>query len=230
MLTTAAKIVEGALDKISRRSAGQQVDGGDLAHCLGLLNDLCDELNLGPSFAYAHTTTVVTVGAGVSSLTIGPGLQVNVDRPTRIETSSFVRVGTQDTPLEVLDLAGYNALPLKAQGGSWPIGIYYDAAIPTARVFLWPQGACELHLVTRASVGSFADATTEYTLPAGYKSLLVHTLAERAAPDFEATVSAELARAAASLRRSVKRINLRVPQLSLGGDPYSVEAAFFGGD
>lgn len=230
MRTTAAHIVEGALGKIGIVGAGSTVGGDDLAHCLGLLNDLCDELRLGPTFATSFGELVVPLTVGQVSRTIGPGQQIDTERPERIELGSFTRVGSDDFPLKVVDLAAYNAATLKTTGGSRPLVAYYDAGVPTGRVFFWPTGTCDAHLVVRSHVGQFADAVTEYDLPTGYKTLLVYTLAERAAPDFEVAVPDEVARTARNARATLRRGNLRVPQLDIGGIPSSVDAAFLAGD
>lgn len=214
-MTTATKIIRQALDALSLRGAGQNVDGTVLSDCFQSLNVLIDGLNLGPTFAYTETETVFQLPTNTISLTIGPGMQINIPRPTRIEDGSFVRVSGNDYPLEVIDRAEYNSIMQKTQGGSWPSFAFYDAGNPTGNLFFWQSGACEIHIVTRASMGVFADVTTDYVLPTGLERLLWSSLAEEIAPSFEAVVPVSVAKIASVARRMYRRMNVQVPQLVL---------------
>jgi len=213
-VTTATKIIRGAMSALGLRGASQRVGGGDLEHCLERLNTMIDGWNLGPTFAFNDLETVFALPA-VSSVTIGPGMQIDIPRPTRIEISSFTRVATIDHPLDVIDRETYNSIFQKTIGTAWPVACFFDGGNPTANLFFWPQAQCELHLVTRLSAGNFANVTTDYQLPAGYERAFIFSLAEEIAPDYETAVPDSVARRAAGARRMVKRANLTVPQLDV---------------
>lgn len=213
--TTGGKIIRGALDKLGLRGAGQKVDGTVEIDMLGTLNTLIASLNLGPTFAWAQTETIIPLLAATKSLTIGPGQQIDIDRPDRIEDSCFVRVGTVDYPCRPVDRDTYNAIQLKTLGSAWPVVLFWDAGNPLGNIYLWPQGPAALHLVTSMQVSQFADVTTEYDLPNGYERLLIYTLAEESAPEFQVQVPASVARIAGAARRMVKRNNLDVPQMDI---------------
>lgn len=230
MKTTARALIEGAFGKIGILGAGSVLEGADLAHGMTALNDLCDELRLGPSFAYRHGETVAALPTATGSLTIGPGEAFDTDVPERLEAGCFTRVGGDDWPLEVVDLATYNSARQKTTTGARPSFAYLDPAVPIGRVYFWPLGECEVHLVTRTHVGQFTEPEAEYELPSGYKALLVNTLAERLAPDYEVAVPATVVATARNLRRSLKVANTLVPQLDVCESQGDVRAAFFGGD
>jgi hypothetical protein len=232
-MTTASKIIRGALDALSLRGAGQAVDGTVAADLLSTLNTMIDGMNLAPTFAYSATETIVQVPASTSSLTIGPGMQIDIPRPDRIESSSFSRVSTIDYPLQPVDRDTYNSIFQKTIGTSWPTVCFFDGGNPTGNLFLWPQAQVELHLVTSLNVAQFADLTTDYVLPRGYERLFIFALAEECAPGFEVVVPASVAKIAAAGRRMVKRMNLNVPQLSVdlpsNARGWYSKAAFLGG-
>lgn len=232
-MTTATKIIRGALDALGLRGAGQNVSGVDAEHCLRRLNTLLDAMNLGPTFSYTDVETVVSLPANTSSLTIGLAQQINIARPSRIESSSFIRVGTIDYPLEIVDRDAYNDIVLKTLSGPWPLVCFWDGGNPLGRIYFWPQGACSVHLVTSAAVGNFADLTTDYALPNGYERMFIYSLAEEVAPDFEVQPSASVVKIAQSSRRMVQRNNLTVPQLNIpqvvGPDGRYVLADFIAG-
>lgn len=214
-MTTAIKIIRGALDALGLRGAGQNVRGIDAEHCLNRLNTMIDAMNLGPTFAYSQTTTVVAVTGSTVSLTIGPAQQIDIARPNRIEGSSFVRVGTVDYPLTPVDRETYNAIQLKTLGSAWPVVCFWDGGNPLGNVYLWPQGVASVHLVTSVAVGNFANLTTDYALPNGYERMFIYSLAEEVAPDFETQPSASVVKIAQASRRIVKRNNLTVPQMNI---------------
>lgn len=228
MTTTATAIIRSALDKLSLRGAGQSVGGNDLAHCLAALNRMCATMNLGPTFAYTQRDTVQAIAAA-SSVTLGPGMTINIPRPTRIEGSSFTRVGGIDRPLDVVSREEYNGIALKTIGTSWPQVCFFDGGSPTGRLYFWPVAACELHLVTSEAVASFADVTTQYTLPDGYDQLFIYCLAEEVAPDYEVTPRPGVLSMAKRLRRLVKRANVDVPQLDVHGTRSDPQTAFLAG-
>jgi hypothetical protein len=232
-VTTATKIIRGALDLLGIRGAGQNVDGTVATDMLSLLNTLLDAMQLGPTFAYANTETVFSLPANTISRTIGPGQQINIARPSRIETSSFIRVANIDYPLESVDQDTYNEIVMKTLSGTWPVVCFWDGGNPLGNVFFWPQGACSVHLVTSNAVGNFADLTTDYSLPIGYERMFMYALAEEAAPSFEVQPSARVVQIAQASRRMVKRNNLTVPQLKIprliGEDGRYVLADFIAG-
>jgi len=232
-VTAATKIIRGALDLLGIRGAGQNVDGTVATDMLSLLNTLLDAMMLGPTFAYAQTETVVSLPANTASLTIGAGQQINIARPERIETSSFVRISNIDYPLEPVDRDTYNSIVMKTLSGPWPVVCFWDGGNPIGNVYFWPQGACSVHLVTSTPVGNFADLTTEYSLPVGYERMFMYSLAEEAAPSFEVQPSQRVVQIAQASRRMVKRNNLTVPQLKIprvvGEDGRYVLADFIAG-
>lgn len=214
-MTTAGKIIRQALDGLGLRGAGQKVDGTVEKDILDKLNVMLDGMNLGPTFAYTDLETVYALPAATISVTIGPGMQINIPRPVRIEDSSYVLVSGNSYPLEVIDRAEYNLIMQKDQGGSWPSRVFFDGGNPTGKLYFWQTGACEIHLITRAAVASFADATTDYVLPTGLERMLWSSLSEEIAPDFQVTVPDATAKIAASARRMFRRSNLAVPQMAI---------------
>lgn len=233
MTTTAIRIIRGALDALSLRGAGQAVNGTIAADLLATLNTMLNGMNLGPTFAYQDIETISPLAANTPYLTIGPGLDLDIARPNRIEGSSFIRVGKIDYPLMPVDTDTFNSIVMKTLNGPWPVVCYWDGASPNGTVSFWPQGACEVHLITRLATGHFADLTTEYALPDGYERMFIFSLAEEAAPSLEVQVPASVTRIAQGARRAVQRNNLTIPQLDIprisGPDGRYVLADFIAG-
>ena len=234
-MTTALEIIESAMGKINMLAAGETVSAEDADLCLSRLNSLVDAWGLESLMAYTTTETVFTLPANTTSRTIGAAQQINVARPVRIELGSFVRVGSNDYPLDAVGEPDYNGIALKSTQNGWPSKCHFDGGSPTGNVFFWPPASqsVEVHLVTLAPLSQFADTATDYTLPTGYKRALEFNLAIEIAPDFRAQVNPYVAGAAANSKRLIKRMNLSVPQLdmpvSLGRSSSPSIGDFYGG-
>lgn len=226
-MTTAGSLITKALGKLSVVTPSRKVRADELATGLVVLNDWLDEMRLPPFFAQQRTETVFTLPAGVTSRTIGLGMQINVLRPVRLE-KSFVRIGTQDYPLEPIDDDEYQDIALKQEGGSWPRVMNFDG---NETVFFYPVSGsgCEVHLFTLNSPGRFADVTTEYDLPPGYTNPIVNNLAVELAPNFEVVARDDVVRAARRGRNLIVTTNLTVPQLCARRNILDTKSAFLAG-
>jgi hypothetical protein len=217
-MATVLDLITDALQEIGVYGAAETVSAEDAAVCLTALNGLLDSWTIENLNLYAQTDVVAALPAATVSRTIGPSMQFNCDRPVRLELGCFVRVGELDYPLDVIDQVQYNEITLKTQSGGWPTCVTYDTEFPTGNVYFWPTGACEVHLNVATQIDQFTATTDTFTLPPGYRRALTLTLAEEVAPKFQVQVQAQTARKAMNARRNLKRANLVVPQLQIGGD------------
>ena len=217
-MATASQLIEEALAQLGIKAAGEEVQGDDLAHGLTTLNTMIDSWNLPGPIAYATNDATATLTTGSTSLTIGPAQQINVTRPVRIDAGSYARVDGVDWPMEQVGEAEYNRIWLKTQTAHVPSIFYYEAGASTGTIKYWPAPgqSCVVHHPVIAQFSQFADLTTNYVFPQGYKRTLVFNLAIELAPTYEKMPSALVLRTAAAMLRNVKRANLTVPQLETG--------------
>lgn len=228
MNVTAGAIIRRAFKLAGMLGIGQSLGGDYLADGLKELQLLVQQLRLVPTTEYTKTETVYQL-AGASPVTVGPGGQVNIARPVRIERESFTRVGDIDNPLTIVDRARFASISLKDTGTTWPVVAWFDGASPVGNLHLWPKSSAELHLVTTPSLALFADTTTEHDLPDGYEGYLGALLAECLAPLYEVELSAATRRLITTARRVIERSNVSVPQLCIGAAPQDPRAAFLAG-
>lgn len=233
-VTTAGKIGEAAMRKLGLLAGNKKPNGNDTAFLLDALNKLADALQLEPGYAYRVAETVRAISSADAVLTLGPGGQLDMERPVGISDSSFVRVSGIDHRLTILDQRGYAGISQKTLGGSWPTSCYFDNAQPLGNLYLFPQGAGELHLFSTLNpVSSFANAVTLYQLPQGWDRFLTYLLAVEVAPDFETVPSQQVVTTAKGCGRSIRLANLTIPRLKLpnmGNSPgWYTEADFISG-
>lgn len=215
-MTTAHTIVVDAFRKLGAYDANQGLQPEEEDLGLETLNNILDTWYVDRLYAYTVDEVIATLPPGTRTRTIGPGMQIDIARPLRIEMGGFTRSGGVDYPFEVVGFEQYAEITFKSIGATWPEVVYFDGSFPTGTLYFYPQtaSALELHLPVMNRLSQFADLTTSYGLPPGYKKALVYTLAEEIASDLTRPVPPSVARIAAMARKSIKRANVNVPQLS----------------
>lgn len=212
-MATALEIIEAAMSKLGLIGPGDTVSAEDADVSLKRLNALVDSWENEGILGYTHTITTFTLPANTTSRTIGPSLQINCARPTRIEPS-FSRIDGIDAPLKPVDRFEYDKIAEKTYASTYPEVCFFDGGTPTGVVYFWPAvgSAVEVHLVT-PETGGIATLVTDYVFPPGYQRALENGLAIEIAPDFGVNLTPFLISTAASSKRLIRRQNLRVPQL-----------------
>jgi hypothetical protein len=230
--TSAAIISRAALGKLGINSPGEALRPEDGSTCLEALNRILDAWRLERLYAYATTDVTHTVVSEAQTLTIGPGGNIDTQRPERFEAGCYFSWGGLDFELIEITEAEYNRITLKSVGGLGPTWFDYTPSLPLGTLRFFPRipSSAVLRMPVQVHLTEFADLTTLYTLPAGYERALVFTLAEEVAADYEREIPPTVARNAAAARRILKRANHKVPQLVVGeGDLTTQESRFIRG-
>ena len=214
MSVTAGDITKGALSKLGVIALGETLDGELAADSFDILNSLMESLTTDRMYIVAVSDHVLTVAPNTQSITIGPGCDINVTRPIQLEDRAFFRFVNLDYPMEQVNLDQYNQFTIKNLGTTYPAYYYYDYGFPTGTIKFWPVPiqTCELHLPLMEQLQQFANLTTSYTLPPGYRRFLELAMALELAPNYR-PVTADLMRNYNAARRTIQRANLRIPTL-----------------
>lgn len=222
-MTTATTIIAEALMLIGQLAEGEEPSPEGSQSALRRLNSMVESMNNESLTIFQQQDEVFTFPAGVTYRTIGVGANFNTAWPIQILPSTFSRNSSVapdvDFPLEVINQAQYNSIPVKDSTvtGPYPQLLYYDRAYPTGKLYIWPvlDSAVELHLCTQKQLASFAGLTTAVTLPPGYEEMLTFNLACRLAPSYGVTASADVKQYAGESRRNLKRANATNDVMSL---------------
>jgi len=217
MMTTANDLINAAYVRIGFKDPSDALSGQDAAYALDALNDMIDHWNT----QKLMIVTVQEVATNISgqTVTIGPSATINVDRPVKMEDGAFTRSGGVDYPLKWIQREEYNALPLKNVFSTFPEYGYYDAALPTGTIYLYPYSTATiaLHLQLQVQLSEFADLTTSYDLAPGYRRAIYLSLCEELADGLR-PLDPSIVRRASLARKAIKRTNARVPILSPAGN------------
>lgn len=229
-MTTANDIIRDAMVDIGAIGTTETPDADDAALALRHLNRMIDSWAAGPGRLYAYHVQWHPVALNNrQSITIGPGGDLNIPRPVRIEEGGFSRMGDIDEPLEVVGRDKFSEISLKTLGATWPQFVYYEASQPLGRAHFWPQGAVTVHLPIATRLEKFADLTTDYYLPPAYEEALVSNLAQRLCRPFTRPVPATLPMEAAQARARIKLANFEAPELTVCHTVLTGRATFLAG-
>lgn len=214
-MTTALQIIDRAYALLGFKAAGEPLSADDAAYALDALNVMIDGWNT-QSLFIVSVGEVVAMISGVSA-TVGPGMTFDTPRPTQVEVGAFTRIGGIDYPVKWIDREAYARIALKTVQSSFPQYAYYDANMPTASIFFYPQaaGSLEFHLPLQTQMTAFDNLSTDYPLAPGYAKALQYSLAEELAPGIK-ELPVSLMRAAANARRAIRKTNVNVAQLDTG--------------
>jgi len=225
---SALTIINRAYSLLGYLAAGETLSASDAEYGRTTLNSLLDSWETQPYFAPG----VDEVSATVSGLpvTIGAGMMINIERPTKVLDGSFIRVNGVDFPITWVTREEYNDISVKSVSSTIPCYGYYDEALPTGNIFLWPYPSTgtELFLQVPTKIPQFVDFDTVATFIPGYQRALEYTLAEELSPGIK-ELSPVIARNAMLARKAIRRTNIEVPLMSIGGSSGSPYGNFISG-
>ncbi len=214
-MTTANTIIRDAMIDIGASGMTDVPEPDDSAHALRILNRMIDSWASRSLFAFHVQWQSITLTSAMQTRTIGSGGQVNVTRPVRVVNGSFTSASGLDRELKVATRDQWAQIGIKTLIGDRPEWVYYEAGSPLGTLHFWPQGDCTVKLALEEQLTSFADLTTNYTLPPGNEECIVLSLSEKLCRPFSRPIPPQLARDAANARRHVKRLNFSVPELDM---------------
>ena len=221
-MTTALDLITEAAELAGILGSGETLSGNDADTCLRSLNNMIDAWNVERLALYTVQESTLSTASG--SFTIGSGGSINVARPVKLEDDCYFRSSGQDYPLVQMSAEQYSQLAEKSLATGWPTHIYFDAQVPLATCYLWPQqtSAIELHIRYAQPLTEYATLSTDYDLPPGYRKAISCNLSvELNSGKFPRAIEPRRLQIAASSKRNIKRINrpairLQLPSVMVG--------------
>lgn len=216
---TARELITATLRSIRVLGVGDHLEAEDANDALDRLNDWIDALALERLTMFYVTRTVKPLASNIASYTIGVGGDIDIPRPTHIETAGLILdVGATppyERPLEVFTDLRWQRIRQKTVESTYPTGIYYDHnwAGGLAKIYVWPvpTGAAptELVLNTPVALAEFATLDTDYTFPPGYRRFIRTNLGQEIASEYGKQLTGDQVMQARSAKAAIKRGNVR---------------------
>jgi hypothetical protein len=167
--------------------------------------------------------TPFTWPANTSSVQVGRGQTVDMDRPVWVNNLTFVVPGTNpgvEVPMGLMDEDAYASLTIKNLTSQLPQQAFYQTNVndPNGTLFIWPTPpSLTLVLYTPQAVSVPANLNSLMQGPPGYQDAFLYQLALRLCTPFGVAVPPLLPRMAASAFENMKKPN--VEPGSMGLDP-----------
>lgn len=225
-LITDALLDLGVLADEETPTASQAVGG------LRKLNNMIDAWSIENLLLFSAQSFTIPMVAGQGVYTIGPGGDVDVDRPLNV-TSAYVRdtslpiTQQMDVPLYLYNNQEWQDVAFKSQQASYPNwGIWFDSGYPLVRAYMNPVPSSSQYSIVFWTSGPIGDLTLNQviSLPPGYKRGLVANLAIELAPSYGVQISPALAQIANDSKARLKIKNVQINELgSRMGGWYDIE-------
>jgi|LGOV01.1.fsa_nt_gb hypothetical protein len=213
-IATARDVIKQAMKKIGILAAGEEPAAAEAVDALETLNSLLS------SWSGDSLITPATIQEGFAlitsqnSYTIGSELNFDTVKPLRI-ISAFIRSSSGiDYPVTILPRNRYNALADKTTEGR-PTNLFYDPGVAqqatqtgTVYLYLTPDSAYTLYLISEKAFTEFAGLTTAFTFPDTYKRAMIFNLAVELAPEYERNINPDIRAIAAESKQIIENMNV----------------------
>lgn len=193
MADTGLSIINEAAQELGVAGQGLALSDFLASQFLTRLNRIVDDWNGQREAIYSTDFLTFTFTPGLNPHLIGPtGTWVTAQRPVMIEGATVVLTpGPNQVNAPAIHLHDQRSgFPLWNQSiampmieTSYPTDGYYDATWPNGSFYLWPVPGIsyQCQIQTRSVLGPYT-LTTAFSMPPGYHSAVVLTLAEQCAP------------------------------------------------
>lgn len=208
-MTTARDIIKKSLQKIGVLVKSEAPSDDEAQDGLDSLNQLLASWSNDSASIISRAWESFPLQAGVSTYTMSSGLTFNTVRPINI-IQSYIRNGTLDTPVGIINDETYNSISFKSLTGV-PQFLNYDNAYPTDNLRLYPipSAAYTIFLLSEKPLSGFASLDTDVSMPSGWERALIYNLALELAPEYKQQPDPSIVKIAADSLGLARKATLR---------------------
>ena len=209
-MATAGDVITRALQLNGIHGPGKVPNDDDFATGLASLNSLVDSWRNDKLMCWAERVESITLAAGTSTYTVGPGGTLNTDRPVEIDGAYITQGATSYPILRQLSEQEYAAIGLKGATSSWPEAILFRPDYPLASIIVYPVPTMTttLNIITRKPFTGFSSITDNVALPPGWQKALEFNLAIDLAPMWQTQPPPLVMKGAVESLKGIKNSNL----------------------
>ena len=177
-MPTVSELIHSSFRLIGAIAAGEILETNELDDALVSLNQMLSSWNTEGASLVGRKRLLVSVAG-----TNGP--YALAERPVRIEAAS-VAAGGIDSPLEIVDSAGWESTPEKQAQSVYVRRLFCDYGYPTASVYIAPipRLGGQLEMWIYVPITQFASLGTVVDLPPGYEMAVRYNFAIALLPEY----------------------------------------------
>lgn len=200
-MPTVSDLIHSSFRLIGAIAAGETLETQELNDAFISLNQMISSWNTEGASLVSRQRLQIFVGAG-NQYTLP-------QRPVRIESAS-VASGGIDSPLQIVDSVGWEAVPEKQAQSVYVKTLYCDYGYPTANVYIAPiprlGGTLELWIYV--PIVQFVTVNDVINLPPGYEQALRYNFAIAILPEYpRSQVDPTLPAQAQNYKASIVQLN-----------------------
>jgi hypothetical protein len=211
MQASGLDIIKGAMRAVNILSSGRNPTSAEAKDYLETLNQFLDACNAERLMIF----TIPRLGPfnltlGQQTYTVGPGGNINIPRPPRIELITILWLGNPQQPAEIgldmLDSTGWASIPVKNLGAALPQKVWDDGGFPFRTLNYWPYPTTAIQTVFYPwqALNFFPNLSQQLTFPPGYLEFLRWNLAIRLD---NAQITPQVVQLAAESKARIKSFN-----------------------
>jgi hypothetical protein len=214
-VATASSIILRGLQQLGDKVVGDTLTTAEQTTYLAVLNSLLDSWRIDKLLVFRIIESAFTLNTTARTYTIGTGGNFNIDRPDRLEDTSFILYQNAEYFVQLVDEATFTAQQTTGQT-QMPRRFYYDRAFPLGNIYFdfIPDKAYDFHLKSWSALQQFASINDTMTLPAGYQRALESNFAMEVSPGY-VSASPELVKIAKESKAKIMAFNTRMTYLTL---------------
>jgi len=223
MADTALTIITDALLDIGVLADEETPSASQAAGGLRKLNNMIDAWNIESMMVYGAYIHVIPLIANNGVYTIGPGGDLNIPRPSLIQ-SAYIRDTSvpvairQDIPLRIANDQEWQQVPFKGQQSQYPYNtVWFNYSSPLIEAYVNPiPNTSQFSLVIWVP-GDIANFTLnqDIILSPGYKRALTANLCIELAGSYQVEVPASVVQIAKDSKVWIQTANLQINEMGL---------------
>lgn len=212
MATTVLTLIESAFRLIDVLQPGYSATALDYAAAFDALNQLVASWSAEGTMIYSVVDDTVSSNA-TELYTWGSAGAFTTAKPVRIKSARAANTANVSMPIEIVTSERWDAvLDRSANAQGFPEILYYDYALPTGFLKVWPifpaGGTIVIH--SYKAVPSFGATSDVVNLPPGYEMALRYNLAIVLGPEHRRQLDPSIPPIAAQTKAALAQLNAAV--------------------
>lgn len=217
---TVRNLIIGSMRLLGLVQVNEVPSDSDMEVALDSLRGMIDSFANNRLLVYDISQFVFTT-TGAQTYTMGPGEDIDIERPLNIERAYARLNGNSlqqlDIAMQSLTYEQYSGISVKNTASTFGFAFYNDGNYPISNLSLFPIPAAgnQIILWLREPLLNFDDINALVTYPPGYERFFRFNLAVELSPEFGVTPSDFVTSNATSSRLTLEQTN-SVPRYAKG--------------